>query len=124
MLHVFGVDGARLGERGGRQGVVRGAVDLAGQSAGGLEQRLDGGRLEQGQFAADEAQPMGEVVVQLVAAEAADVVADDEALAERLVNGQGQPPGAVSSATSADSRRGRPRSVRGRGCSASKPPRR
>ena len=33
---------------GGRQDVVRGAVDLAWQSAGGLEQRLDGGRLEQG----------------------------------------------------------------------------
>ena len=70
---------------------MRGAVDLAGQSAGSLEQRLDGGRLEQGQFAAGEAQPMGEVVVQLVAAEAADVVADDEALAERLVDGHGQP---------------------------------
>ena len=91
LLHVIGVDGARLGERGGRQGVVGDAADLPWQSAGGLEQRLDGDRLEQGQFAAGEAQPMGEVVVELVAAEAADVVADDEALAERLVDGHGQP---------------------------------
>ena len=34
---------------------------------------------------------MDEVVVDLVAAEAADVVADDEALAERFVDGHGQP---------------------------------
>ena len=35
-------------------------------------------------------QAVGEVAVDLVAGEAADVVADDEALAERLVDGHGQ----------------------------------
>ena len=91
VLHVLGVDGARLGDGGGGQGVVGDAVDAPRQSAGGLEQGLDGGRLEQGQFGAGEAQAVGEVAADLVAAEAADVVADDEALAERLVDGHGQP---------------------------------
>ena len=48
VLHVLGVDGAGLGDRGGRQGIVGDAVDAPRQSAGGLEQGLDGGRLEQG----------------------------------------------------------------------------
>ena len=90
VLHVLGVDGAGLGEGGGGQCVVRGAVDLPGQAPGALGQGLDGGRLEQRQFAAGEAQAVFEVGVELVAVEAADVVADDEALAERLVDGHGQ----------------------------------
>ena len=80
-----------LGDGGGGQGAVCDAVDAPGQSAGRLEQRLDGGRFEQGQFGAREAQAVGEVAAGLVAAEAADVVPDDEALAERLVDGHGQP---------------------------------
>ena len=64
-----------------------------GSPAGGLEQRLDGGRLEQGQFAAGKAQTVGEVGIELVAVEAADVMSDDKALAERFVDGHGRPDG-------------------------------
>ena len=59
LLHVFGVDGAGLGEGGGGERVVGDAVDLPGQAAGALEQGLGGGRLEQRQFAAGEAQAVG-----------------------------------------------------------------
>ena len=40
-------DGAGLVEGGGEEGVVREAVDLPGQAAGGLEESLEGGGLEQ-----------------------------------------------------------------------------
>ena len=64
----------------GRQGVVRDSVDLAGQAAGGLEQRLGGGRLEQRQFAASGTEAVSEVGVEFVALQADDVMAHDEAL--------------------------------------------
>ena len=49
------------------------AVDEAGQPARALEQGLDGGGLEQGEFAACETQAVGEVVVELVAVECVEV---------------------------------------------------
>ena len=55
-----------------------------------MEQRFDGGGFEQGEFAAGEAQSVGEVVVELRAVEACDVVAHDEALCERFVAGHGE----------------------------------
>jgi hypothetical protein len=44
-----------FGERGGGQRVVGEAIDLTRHALGGLEQRLDGGGLEQGQLAAGQA---------------------------------------------------------------------
>ena len=78
---MAGVDGAGVFECGGGQRVMSDAVDLARQAAGALEQGLDGGRLEQGEFAPGEAQAVAEVEVDLVALEAGEVVPDDEALA-------------------------------------------
>ena len=45
-----------------------------------LEQGLDGGWLEQRELAAGESQTVGEVVVEFVAVEAVEVMANDEAL--------------------------------------------
>ena len=84
---MVGIDGAGLVQRCGGECVVGDAVDLARQSTGALEQRLDGGGFEQGQFAAGEPQAVGEVVVDLVALEPGEMVADDEALGERFVHG-------------------------------------
>ena len=53
-----------------------------GQSAGAVEQRLDGGRLEPGVLAAGETQAVGEGGVEFAAVESAQVVAYDEALGE------------------------------------------
>ena len=62
------------------------------QSARTLEQRLDGGRLEQREFAAGESQTVGEGVVELVAVEAIEMMAYDEALGEGFVHGHGEAP--------------------------------
>ena len=94
-LQMLGIDGASTIERSGRQSTVGDAVDLARQAAGGLEQRLSGGRFEQRQFAADETEAVREVAVEFVALQAGDVMAHDEALIERFVNGHGQPAVAV-----------------------------
>ena len=84
MLEVHGGDGAGAFRRGGGEGVVGDAIDEPGQSASALEQRLDGGRLEQGQLAAGEAQAVGEVVVEFRAVDAGEVVAYDEALGRAI----------------------------------------
>ena len=65
-------------------------VDLARQTARGLEQGLDGGRLEQRQLGTGETQAMGEIGVEFVAVETAEMVADDEALVERFVDRHGE----------------------------------
>ena len=91
-LEVFDAHGAGVVERGGGQRVVGEAVDLARQSARALEQRFDGGGLEQRQLAAGQSQAVGEVVVEFVAVEPAEVVAHDEALVQGLVHGHGQAP--------------------------------
>ena len=90
VLEVFGVDGSRLVQRGGGQCVMDDAVDLARQSSGSLEECLDGGRFEQRQFASGQSQSVGEIGFEFVAVEAADVVPDDEALAQRFVDGHGE----------------------------------
>ena len=46
VLQVLGGDAALVGERARRQGVMGDAVDLPRQPAGGVEQRLCGGRLK------------------------------------------------------------------------------
>ena len=66
-LQVVGIDGAGAVECSGRQGVMGDTVNLAGQAAGGLEQRLGGGRLEQRQFTASETQAVSDVGVEFVA---------------------------------------------------------
>ena len=87
---MLGGDGAGVAERGGGQGVVGNAVDEPRQSARALEQCLDGAGFEQGEFAAGQTQAVGEVVVELVAVESVEVVANDEALGERFVHGHGE----------------------------------
>ena len=84
-LQVLGGDGARVVEGARRQGVVGDAVDLPGQAAGSLEQCFCGGRLEQRQLAAGQLQTVGEVGVEFVALQAAEMMAHDQALAERFV---------------------------------------
>ena len=66
-LDMLGADVAGLVEGGAGERVVGQAVDLARHPLGGLEQRLDGRRLEQRQLAAGQAQAMGEVLGQLLA---------------------------------------------------------
>ena len=92
MLEVLGGDGTGVVEGGGGQGVVGDAIDESGQRARALEHGLDGGRLEQGEFAAGEAQAVGEVVVEFVAVESAEVVAHDESRGERFVHGHAEAP--------------------------------
>ena len=67
-------------------------VDEPGQPARGLEQRLDGGGLEQGDFAPRQAQSVDEVVVEFAAVEPREVMAHDEALGERFVHGHREAP--------------------------------
>jgi hypothetical protein len=88
------VGGRELGarERRGDQGVVREQIDLARQAGGPLEERFFGGGLEEGVFGAREAEPMCQIGGELVACERGHVVADDDALAERLVHGHGEAP--------------------------------
>jgi hypothetical protein len=71
---VLGRDGLGAGEGGGEQGVVGQEVDLAGQAPRGLEQRLLGGGLEEGNLCAGAVQAMGEVGAQLVTGEGRQVV--------------------------------------------------
>ena len=73
MMEVVGVDGPCLVQRGGGQRVVGDTVDRAQQAAGCLEQRLDGGFLEHGQFAAGQAQSVLEVGIDLVAGQPGEV---------------------------------------------------
>ena len=64
---MLGADLADLGQRGGGQRIVGGAVDFARQALAGLEQRLDGGGLEQRQRTAGELQTVGDIGGQLLA---------------------------------------------------------
>ena len=90
MLGVLGGDGpgALCGGRG--EGVVGEAIDEAGHSARAVRQRLDGGGVEQGEFAAGQMQAVGEVGVEFCAVESGEVVAHDEALCERFVHSHGE----------------------------------
>ena len=90
MLEVLGVDGAGIVECSGGQRVVGDAIDEPGQPARGLEQRLDGGGLEQGDFAAGQTLSVDEIVVEFAAVEPREVMAHDEALGERFVAGHGE----------------------------------
>ena len=66
------------------------AIDLAGHALGGLEQRFDGGGLEQGQLAASQAQAVAEVLGQLLAGQPAQMMAHHDALGERFVHRHAQ----------------------------------
>ena len=83
---MFGVDGANkaLASAAAESAFVGDAVDQPWQSAGAVEQGLDGGWFDQRQFAARQMQAVGQIGVEFVAVEAGDVMSDDEALAERL----------------------------------------
>ena len=87
---MLGGDGAGAFRGGGGEGVVGDTIDAPGQSACAVRQRLDGGRLEQGEFAAGESQAVGEVGVEFLALDAGEVVTHDEALGERFVHGHGE----------------------------------
>ena len=88
---MVGVDGSGVVERGGgAQRVMGDAVGVSRQAARALAQGLGGGRFEQWEFAAGEAQAMGQIGVALIAFEAGEVVAHDESLGERFVAGHGQ----------------------------------
>src|SRR6266702_8824716 len=65
------VGGGELGarERGGDEGVMREEIDLARQTRRRLEERFDGGRLEERELGAGEAEPMAEIAGDLVAGE-------------------------------------------------------
>ncbi len=67
-------------------------VHLAWQALGCLEHGFDGGRLQQWQLGAGQAQEMYQVRSDLVAVEAGNVVADDDSLGERLVGRHAQAP--------------------------------
>ena len=69
MLEVLGVDGSGVVECSGGQRVVGDTLNEPWQPARGLEQRLDGGGLEQGEFAAGQTQSVDEVVVEFAAVE-------------------------------------------------------
>jgi hypothetical protein len=66
---------------------MREEVDAARKSLRGLEDRLDRGGLEERQLGAGAAQQVRDVGGAFVARERGQVVADDDALAERLVHG-------------------------------------
>ena len=87
---MFGGDGADAGEGRSMEGVVGKEIDLAGDPAGGLEEGLEGSGLEEGDLGAGPAEAMGEVGGDLVAGQSGQVVADDDALSEGLVDGHGE----------------------------------
>src|SRR5437773_6197036 len=78
------------GEGGRDQGVVREQVDLARQTGGRLKERFFGGGFEERELRAGESQPMRQIAGELVAGERGHVVADDDALGERLMDGHGE----------------------------------
>jgi hypothetical protein len=65
------------------------SIELSRHALGGLEDRLDGGGLEEGQLAAGETQAMGEVVGQFLTVKAAEVMAHDDALGEGFMHRHG-----------------------------------
>ena len=56
------------------------AADLAGQAPCALEQGVDGGCLEQGQFASCEAEAVLDIAIELISIDAGEMVSNDEAL--------------------------------------------
>jgi hypothetical protein len=91
-LHMLGGDLAGLFQGRTGQCVVGQTIDLARHAPGGLEQCLHGGRFEQRQLAAGQAQPMDEVVGQLLAGQSGHVMAHHDALGERFVHRHAQAP--------------------------------
>ena len=91
-LDVLGGDGFSASESGGEQSVVSEEIDFAGQAAARLEQGLLCGWLEDGQFGTGAPETMGEIGGELLAGERAEMVSDDDALRERLVDGHGESP--------------------------------
>jgi hypothetical protein len=89
---MVGRDGSCARESGGEEGVVSEEVDLAGQSAGSLEEGFLGGGVEEGELGAGEAESVGEVVRELVTGQGRQVIADDDALRQSLVDGHGESP--------------------------------
>jgi transposase InsO family protein len=69
---------------------VREEVDLAWQARGGLVERLLGGGIEERDGGAGELEAVREVGGQLLAGERRDVIADDDSLGQRLVDGHGE----------------------------------
>ena len=82
--------GAR--ERRREQRVVGEQIDLARQPAGGLVDCFFGGGIEERDLGAGEAEAMREIAGELLAGERGHVIADDDALRERLVHGHGEAP--------------------------------
>ena len=91
-LDVFGGDGLGASESGGEQSVVSEEIDFAWQAAARLEQGFLCGRLEEVEFGSSATKTKGEIGGELLASEGAEVVSDDDALRERLVDGHGEAP--------------------------------
>ena len=81
-----GQGGVERGEGSGQERVMGQAVDAPRQPAGGLEDRLDSGGLEERQLGARSPEPVRDVLRRLVARQRRQVIADDDALAQRLVH--------------------------------------
>ena len=64
---MLDADLSELGQRGGGERIVSDTVDFARQAVRGLEQRLDGGGLEQRPRTAGELQTVGDIGGQLLA---------------------------------------------------------
>ena len=79
---------ARAGGRDER--VMREEIDLARQAGGRLKERLVSGGIEERDLRARQAEPMGERASELVTGERGHVMADDDELAEGLVDGHGE----------------------------------
>ena len=89
-LEMVGGGDLGFGERGGHQGVMGQEIDLAGQTGGGLVERLLGGGVEEGDGGAGQLETMGQVGREFLAGERRDVVADDDPLREGFVDGHGE----------------------------------
>ena len=70
---------------------MREEIDLAREAAGGLVEGLFGGGVEERDLGGGEAQALREIAGEFVARQRGHVVADDDALGERLVDGHGEP---------------------------------
>jgi hypothetical protein len=88
---MLGGDGLRPVDGGGEEGMVGEEVDPSRQGVGGLEDGLDGGRLEEWELASGEAEAMLEVGSELFARDAADVCSHDDALSESVEGGHVEP---------------------------------
>jgi hypothetical protein len=89
-LDVLGGDGLGASESGGEQSMVSEEIDFAGQAAARLEQGFLCVRLEEVEFGSSATETKGEIRGELLVSEGAEVVSDDDALRERLVDGHGE----------------------------------